>query len=728
MKPGKVLRLSFMRNSRLILLFAFAFALAACKGDRALPAASAGTPIIIISIDTLRSDRLPVYGYDGVQTPNIDAFRGDAVLYERAYAHTPLTLPSHTSMLTGTLPAVHGIRDNTGYRLAKEVRPITEILREHGYVTGAAVSSYVLRRETGFDRGFDFFDDSVDPLNPRMRTIVSMQRDGAATAKVAGEWLGKQTKPVFFLLHLYEPHMPHSAPEPYKSRYPNGYDAEIARTDEIVGDFLATLRSSGLYDKSLIILLSDHGEGLNDHGEEDHGTFLYREAIQVPLLIKFPGGKFKGSSVEAPVQIIDVVPTLFERTGIKPPGALPGRSLATTLVEPKAEWRRVYSESFYPRIHYGWSDQHSLIDGRHHYIHSTRPELFDLEQDFAEKTDVRQQDRRTYFAMKTAIEPLIKEAAAPAAVDSEEAAKLAALGYLGSTVQTKPGEVLPDPKDHIAELAESGAAFALFSERRYDEVLAKVNALLARNPRLLDMWDLKSKALTRKGRLAEAVAASKEGLKIAPQASFLAMDVAKLQMELGNLDDAEKHAELAIGIDAVRAHDLLARIAIARGQFARAETEVRKALSMNDDKISPFLTMAILEREKGNIDEALRHLDQAVAKKKDEVETLHFLRGDILARLGRAEEAEREFRAEIQFFPENQPAYKNLTLLLVAGGRIPEATAVIRQLIQEAPIPDSYHTVCDVLMTVGDVRGVRYWARQGLARFPNDPTLRRLAS
>ena len=714
---------------RLIVTASIALVLAACRGEEQLPPPAAGTPVFIISIDTLRSDHLPAYGYKGVETPHIDAFRADGVLYERAYSHTPLTLPSHASILTGALPADHGVRDNTGYRFGTtNIRTVGEVLRERGYATGAAVSTFVLRKQTGIDRGFEFYDDSVAPLDPRNRQIAAIQRDGGETAGIATQWIAKQTRPVFFLLHLYEPHMPYTPPEPHRSRYKNRYDGEIARSDEIVGTFLDSLKQAGLYDKSLIILLSDHGEGLGDHGENEHGTFLYREAIQVPLIVKFPESKFRGSSVAAPVQLIDVVPTIFERLGIA--GKFQGRSLASFLAEKTPEWRRIYSESYYARFHYGWSDQHSLIDGRHHYIHTTRAELFDLEKDLAEKTNVLESDRRTYFAMKNAIEPLVKEASAPAPVNAEEAAKLAALGYLGSTVQTKPGEVLPDPKDHIALVERTSEAFALFHQRKYTEALAVIDRLLAENARLLDLWDLKAKALSRVGNLPEAVAAAKEGLRLSPNATHIAVDVATMQIDLGNLDDAQKHAELALAADPSHAHDLLARVWIGKKDLKRAEAEARKALEHANGRVAPLITMALVRREQANYEDALRLLDQAVSKKapREEIASLYFLRGDMLARLGRAEEAERDFRREIEIFPEDAPAYRNLALLLVADGRLEDATALIRKLIAEAPVPASYRTVCQVLKTVGDDRGVRYWARQGLARFPDDATLRRLAS
>lgn len=710
-----------------VLLLALVFA--ACKGDRSLPAASAETPVFIISIDTLRSDRLPMYGYKNVETPALDALRNDGILYEHAYSHTPLTLPSHSSMLTGLLPSEHGMRDNIGFQLKSGVPTIAEALKARGYATGAAVSAWVLRKESGLNRGFEFYDDQVEALPDKARLISNIQRDGAATAKVATDWIAKQQKPVFFMLHIYEPHTPYTPPEPFNSKYTDKYDGEIAHADQIVGEFLQSLKDQGLYDKSLIVLLSDHGEGLGEHGEEEHGMFLYREAIQVPLVVKLPEQKFAGDKVSSPVQLVDLVPTIIERTGVTMKGKLPGRSLAAFLTEQSPERRAIYSETYYPRFHFGWADQHSLIDGERHYIHSPKPELFNLTNDFGEKKNVLADDRRGFFAMKAAITPLIREAAAPSAIDPEEAAKLAALGYLGSTVQTQPGEVLPDPKDHIHTFKAIGDAFVFFRDRKYAESLALTNRLLAENPRILDLYDLKSKVLARLGRTDEAIETGKAGLRLSPQATHIAIDLANLLLEAKQLDDAQKHAELAIKSDPGQVHDILARIWIERKDLVKAEQEAKLAIATDSDRINSLMTLARVQREQGKLEEALGNLNRAISLKKEgqQIVGLHFMRGDVLARLGRPEEAETELRREIELFPEEPLAYKNLVLLLVAQGRIPEATQLIRQLIDRSPTPPSYLAVCHVLETLGDTRGVRYWARQGLAKYPENAALRRLA-
>src|SRR5437899_512311 len=285
------------------------------------------TPVILISIDTLRSDHLPAYGYHGVDTPNIDALRADSILFERAYSHVPLTLPSHTTMFTGSLPATNGVRDNLGFRLAPTVPTLPDLLKKNGYATGAAVSAFVLRRETGIARGFDDYDDQIDPANSGAN-VGRVQRDGGDTEEIAKRWIRAHArKPFFYFLHLYEPHTPYDPPEPYRSRYQLKYDGEIARADAIVGDFISFLKASGVYDDAAILLLSDHGEGLHDHGEAEHGIFVYREALQVPLMLKLPRQREHGKSVATPVQLSDVFPTICAITGTAAP-----RTGATSLL------------------------------------------------------------------------------------------------------------------------------------------------------------------------------------------------------------------------------------------------------------------------------------------------------------------------------------------------------------------------------------------------------------
>jgi arylsulfatase A-like enzyme/Flp pilus assembly protein TadD len=693
-------------------------------GER-LSGPSNATPVFLISIDTLRSDRLPAYGYNRVATPHIDALRADGILYEQAFSHCPLTLPSHATVLTGQLPADTGIRDNVGYQLSPGVTTLPELLGRNGYATGAAVSSFVLRKNTQIQRGFDFYDDEVEQAGPGA-VIGRIQRAGPETAAVARRWIAAQTRPPFFMLHLYEPHTPYEPPEPYRTRYSDPYDGEIAHADQIVGDFLAFLEERGLYERALIILFSDHGEGLGDHGEDEHGIFLYREAIQVPLIVKLPGNRRAGRSVATVVQLSDIFPTVAEVTATKT-----GKVAGVSLLDVQSVQRRfAYSETYYPRFHFGWSDLHSLTDGWHHLIQSPKPELYDVRADPAETRNVLETTRRTYVAMKAALDPYVRTAEAPAAVDSEEAAKLAALGYLGGGVQTAPGEALPDPKDNIDTFAQIRKAFALSRQNDTAAALTMTNDLLRANPRMLDLWDLKARLLASQQKQGEAIAAAREGLRLAPNATHLALLIATLSLETGDLDQAALHAELGLKSEPARAHDLLARVWIARRDFDRAEKEARASLATQSDRALALVTLGRVEIERRNFEAALTHLDAAAAalaaQQHRSINNLHLLRGDALARLGRADEAERAFRQEIRLFPQEARAYKNLILLYVSEGRVQEGTALIHELVKTAPTPVSYFAVIDVLKIVGDDRGVRYWARQAQQRFPGDRRFARL--
>ena len=707
-----------------------ALAAAACRGRNNVPHSST-TPVVLISIDTLRSDHLPAYGYKGVATPNLEALRNDSILYERAYSHVPLTLPSHVSILTGMLPADNGVHDNVGFRVGDSLPMLQELLKKNGYATGAAVSAFVLRKETGIARGFDFYNDEVDPLgNDRM--IGRVQRDGRETLHALEKWLDDRTgKPFFAFLHLYEPHTPYTPPEPYFSRYANHYDGEIAYADAIVGEFIDDLKQKGVYDEALIILLSDHGEGLGDHGEQEHAIFVYREELQVPLMVKLPHQAKAGMTIGTPVQLVDVFPTILDCTATPAPKA--GRRVGQSLLAflNGGPQRQIYSESYYARFHFGWSDLHSLIEGNNHFIRAPQPELYDLAGDPAEKHNAIEQNRRAYVRLRDAIEPYVRETAAPANVDPEDAAKFAALGYVGSTAAVKPGQVLPDPKSSLGVYQDIRQAFTWYRNGKEDDALRLTSQLLASNAQISDLWDLKFKILDKMGRKRDAIQAAKDGLRLVPNEGALLLDVAKGSLDIGDLDTAQQHAELAINNLPSKAHEILAHVWSRRGDMNRSEAEAKLSLQTSNDPTAPLMQLAAIEKDRGHLDRALDYLNRGVERENGHItkahEGLHLSRGDLLARLGRNSEAENDFRLEIANFPSSTNAYASLILLLASQQRLDEATKLVFDLIKAAPAAHSYVTVSETLKAVGDDRGALYWAYQGLQKYPNDSELHGLS-
>ncbi|MEO8501122.1 MAG: sulfatase-like hydrolase/transferase [Vicinamibacteria bacterium] len=402
---------------------AFLFCAACGKGPA--PADKAGpTPrpsVVLISIDTLRADHVGVRGL----TPALDALAKRGLRFTSAWSQVPLTLPSHSSMLTGLLPTHHGVRDNVGYELRGR-ETLAERFRKAGFATGGFVSATVLRRETGIARGFEVFDDEM-PSTPGK---PGLERGGPLTVERALNFVDlHKTEGFFLFVHLYEPHTPYEAPARFQDRGASSYDHEVAAADDAVGALMAGLTARGV-DRPLVVVTSDHGEGLGDHGEAEHGLLLYAEALHVPLILVRPDGRGAGAEVSATVREVDIASTLLRLAGLDADGT-DGAPLDES---PGSLSRPAYSETWYPRIHFAWSELASATEGRWRFIDGPSPEFYDLKNDPREKSSLALDPTRPAAAMARFIAEQ-KQTASPQATgetsrDAEE--RLRSLGYLGS--------------------------------------------------------------------------------------------------------------------------------------------------------------------------------------------------------------------------------------------------------------------------------------------------------
>ncbi len=696
-----------------LILLALLLTLAGCGNEK--PAATAsfpGAPVIIISIDTLRSDRLPAYGYSKVDTPAIDALAADGILFERAYSNVPLTLPSHASILTGLLPHEHGVRNNLGYRWdVKAHPPITAALGEAGYTSAAMVSCYVLRGNTGMSDAFDVYDDAI--ASESGVALGRLQRAGLDTLSAATAWLdGVAGKPFFLLFHIFEPHGPYEAPEPFRSRYADPYDAEVAASDNVIGELVSHLKAKGLYDDSLIILLSDHGEGLGDHGEAEHGVFLYREALQVPLMIKLPGSPRKGERIPTPVSLTDIAPTVAALTGVSAPRGSSGVNLLDAQVL-SAE-RAIYAETLYPRIHLGWSELRSLIQDRYHFIEAPRPELYDIVADPGEKKNILADERRVYASLRERMKVYDAAITAPANVDPEEAAKLAALGYVGS-VRDADGP-LPDPKDHIQEVENLQKANMLTTAGRHAEAVVLLKGVLASNRRFADAWAKLGSVYEGMAHYEDALTAYREGITVAPTSSAeFGLSMAGVFMRLKQYDEARKHAELGLARNPAGAHQILAIIGLETGNYDVAEHHARAAMVDEAAKPRAMVTLAQIRGAQGRTGEAMKLLEQTraeVQSKRMRVEHLELALGDAYAKAGRLADAERSFRNEIAMFPSNLTAYANLGVVLVLQKKYDEVDPLFEQMAERNPSPQAYRLAAETYEALGDARTAAMWRRR----------------
>ena len=405
----------------------------------------------------------------------LDRLGREGIVLEDLYSHVPLTLPSHTSLLTGLLPFHHGVRDNIGYTVRPGERTLAARFKAAGYATGAAVSSYTLRRQTGIAQGFDFFDDAIEVAGTG-ESLSDTRRDGRRSVDALAAWIGRQTTDRFFaFLHLYEPHAPYLPPATH--RMADAYDGTIAYADELVGVLLDRLTAQGIADRALIVVVSDHGEGLGDHGEAEHGIFLYREALHVPGIIRLPKVAGGGTRLTGTVGMVDLTATLLERTAL-PIDGLDGHPLGATLTATQTPDRNVYSETHYPRLHFGWSDLASLTNGQYRFIRAPRPELFDLQSDPRERENLFDAKRSTASALGATLEQTLagSQPGSPANVPADVRERLQALGYVGSSPAPAAGAALPDPKDTIGAYEALKRGLALAGAGRDAEAIRAVPA------------------------------------------------------------------------------------------------------------------------------------------------------------------------------------------------------------------------------------------------------------
>jgi arylsulfatase A-like enzyme/tetratricopeptide (TPR) repeat protein len=680
-------------------------------------------PVVLISIDTLRADHLPAYGYRGVETPNLEALRRDSLVFENALTHVPLTLPSHASLLTGLLPFEHGVRDNLGYRLSKNHVTLATFLRGRGYATGAAISAVVLEHGSGIAEGFDFYDDAVE-IRDIQEPMGHVQRSGWQTEQLLEEWIERQPerKPLFAFLHLYEPHTPYDPPEPFKSRYRSRpYDGEIAATDAMVGRFLDFLKRKEIYDRALILLLSDHGEGLGEHSEDEHGIFLYRSTIWVPLFLKLPGSADAGRRVPEAAQIDDVFPTVCAVLGEKVPPGLSGVSLWTLARQGTAP-RRVYSETLYPRFHFGWSDLAALTDDRYEYVEAPKAELYDWRADPAQTRDLSVGLPPAFRSMRIELSNMNRTLQAPGATDPDTIKKLASLGYISAAPANVTARDLPDPKDRIHTIDRLKEASRLAAQHREEEAIALLREQTEQNPLMLDVWETYARTLRRAGRPREALEALVHVDRLSPGTPQILLALSDISLENRDFRKARSFVEAARVAGATNFHGQLAAIALAEGNLEMARTEALAALSQRKTGRIPRVLLARIEQQNGKLVEALNYLEQALElERKGDRKPLINLRstlGDILARMGREKEAEEAFRSELSNFPENLDAWSLLAVLYASQGRVGEFRELLNDMTRRVPTARSFDAAARIADIVGDKTAAREWRKRKGERFP----------
>jgi len=697
-----------LRYTFILVLVALGTTLAAVGGWRyARASAPVPGPIILVSIDTLRADHLPIYGYNRISTPAIDALAGDGIVFDRAYSHSPQTLPSHIAMLTGRLPFETGVRDDDSDLLKPNERLLAQMLRDRGYATAGIVSTGLLRRATGVAQGFDFFDDpSTLPeaglsddaeLTPGQR-----RRDGNESEAIAEHWLDTVgSTRVFLFLQLDDPHAPHAPDHPVQAvagASPLPYDQQIAYADEALGRFVKYLKKHQLYDQSTIVLVSDHGEGLGDHGEQQHGLFLYEEDIRVPLILKQAAGAGAGRRVADLVQLADIVPTVLDLAKAPAPRNLRGRSLKPLAdgTETFAE-TTVYSETRYGRNRFGWSDLVSIRDERFLYIRAPREELFDVQRDPRQRENLAGQagtPPKKLRELQGSLSRVLGEEPTPAA--GEKDATIPAV----------------DPKDR-ADLVEAyRAALDLVTTRQWQRATELFQKLTREVPESADVWSQLAHVASLSERHDLALTAYQHIVDLDGSDARSLIDAAGVSLDLHKLDDAEGLAMRALDVagQAPRAladaHAVLARVALARNDRDAAREHAAASRKADPSSVLPLYVDGRLLYDEGSVTDALVRLEKAAAAlRKDQSEPpvgLHYLTAEALIWDDRPAEAEAHLFEELRHFPHNLDARGALAALYQSGGEHDRAAEVIADLVRVTPTPDSFALAAKLWASFGD--------------------------
>jgi Flp pilus assembly protein TadD len=650
-----------------------------------------GLSVLLVSIDTLRADALGCYGRRDAATSWIDRLAAAGVRFETAHAHNVVTLPSHANLLSGQYPLRHGVRDNAGFRFPSDRETLATILYEKGWRTGAFVSAFPLDSRFGLARGFEVYDDRVEGEEAGA-AFVMPERPGPRTVQAARRWLETvRGQRWFAFVHLYEPHFPYLPPEPFASRFRDRpYAGEVAAADAALGPLLEPLLAAGAADRALIVLTSDHGESLGEHGETTHGVFAYETTLRVPLVFHAPG-LFSPRVVSTPVRHVDVLPTILDALGLEAPAGLPGRSLLPLMAGAEGTTPESYLEALSPSLDRGWAPLYGIVADGLKYVELPLPELYDLHADPAEQTNLASSRPRDAERLRGRLARLrAEDVGVGGRVEEDEAARerLRALGYVagGGSVLKERYTAEDDPKNLVDLDARMESVLSLYHSGDYEGAIAACEASLRRRPDMPRAYLQLAYLERARGRLDAAVAASRKAVDLRPLDPESVSLHAVYLTEAGRASEAlallRSHARAgpedidvltALGMAQARggrSEDALATFARARevdptnamvlvntgtvylmaGDRGRARQAFEAALDLDDGVARAHNSLGVIAAEEGRIPEAIARWQRAAALDPRDFQTLFNL-GTTLRRAGRVSEARPYLEAYLRTAP-----------------------------------------------------------------------------
>jgi arylsulfatase A-like enzyme/tetratricopeptide (TPR) repeat protein len=654
------------------------------------------TNVLFITLDTTRADHLGCYGAEQALTPALDRLAAEGVLFERAYSPAPLTLPAHASVFTGLYPPEHGLRTNGRGKLAPTIPTLAAILADRGYDSGAFVASFVLDSKFGLNRGFARYDDDWSGAAPEDEAL-HRQRDGKVVVDSAIGWLNSsRSKPFFCWVHLYDPHFPYvSHEQQFGERFHDRpYDGEIAYVDRHVKRLLDCLDEKQLAEKTLVVVLGDHGEGLGEHVERTHGYTLYNSTQHVPLILRMKGRAAGGHRHGGPVSLVDVFPTVLACLGLHSPGAVSGRSLAAALRGEPLDDVPCYAGTDDPFLQNGWSPLRSLTTERWKYIRTTKPELYDLRADPRETHNLADDDTQTLADLARRLDEieqkLVVRDAAAVVLTADERRVLESLGYVAGgrpekDSQNVPSATLPDVKDMVPIDVSVLETLDLTHAGKHDEARERLRSIVASAPNHVTSRIYLGEMLEHDGKFEEAVALYREALKIKPDCVNAHIHLGTARITQGRPDAAIAHLDDALKIDpesAIARYNLGVALG-GVGRPAEAVGQLEEALRIDGVIADVRTVLAGFLLRMGRTSEAVQHLEREIEINPRTVAARVNL-ATLLAE-SRPQEALRLLFDARRIDPENAQAQYNLGALLLMQNRPGEAIAPLAEAVRLMP-------------------------------------------
>ncbi|MEW5802153.1 MAG: sulfatase-like hydrolase/transferase [bacterium] len=656
--------------------------------------------IVVITVDTLRADRVGCYGYRRIKTPQMDALASEGVLFEYAFTPTPLTLPAHASIFTGTYPLTHGLRSNGTFALTESALTLAEILKKEGYATAAFISAYILDSRFGLDQGFDTYNDDL-VTGVQTPSLLQKERRAETVTRAAVQWLdaNKGGAPFFLWVHYYDPHTAYDPPAPFKDVYAHSpYDGEIAYTDSWIKQLMSKLKETKTYDQTLIVLCGDHGEGLGDHQEDTHGVFLYDATLHVPLIFHCPALLPKNKRIGSLSRLIDIAPTLLDISGQKIPASMQGVSLLPLMNGKKEDLNlELYCETDYPRFTYGWSPLEGIRTEQWKYIKAPKSELYDLTKDPAEGKNLIQQEKGQAEKYQKELADLKKQIASasasgtspsakPVALDKASREKLKSLGYIFASDSEKNKSAYPDPKDKIALVTYFNDGAKYLGKQKFEEAIKEFQKVIKKDPGNIDAFTCLGAVYQAMGQTGKAIEAYRQAVSLGPDHLDNLVQLGTLYMSNGQDEEGKSAFERALALNpkSREVYLNLGMYYIGKENWAEAKTQLEKALEMDPQYVLAQNHLVSVYYNLKETDKAL-DLCRSILKVNPKDPSALYNLGCILMDQRKNSEALDAFRKLSEVRPDYSRAYQHMGMIYVYQSDFDQAITFFQKAAAKDP-------------------------------------------